>query len=144
MFAFSSSKLAHAEIQKRLQITEESIRNLCLTEEKPYTQNEDYFFSYRSDLLARYRSIYRESCGQGAVASILQSYNPLSQGGIVYSQWQHVNTAISSLAALGIHGVMAGDLIKLLPGDGVADSALEIMAEVRAYFQGTRRKRPRF
>jgi len=46
----------------------------------------------------------------------------------------HLGTALSALKSFGIHGLTATDLSKLLPEDKMAPG-LEIMAEVRAYFQ---------
>jgi hypothetical protein len=42
---------------------------------------------------------------------------------------------LSGLAAIGLNSVTADDLVKLLPPDRI-DPALNIMADVRAYFQG--------
>jgi hypothetical protein len=42
---------------------------------------------------------------------------------------------LSGLAAIGLNGIIADDLVKLLPPDRM-DPALSIMADVRAYFQG--------
>ena len=46
-----------------------------------------------------------------------------------------VKSALASLAAIGLPGVKAEDLAKLLPPDRM-EPALMIMADVRAYFQG--------
>jgi hypothetical protein len=42
---------------------------------------------------------------------------------------------MAGLADLGFHGLQAADLAKLLPSDEM-EPAINIMAEVRAYFQG--------
>lgn len=49
---------------------------------------------------------------------------------------QHVSRALSSLAALGFQGLTKSELLRLLP-PGKEDPALDIMAEVRAYWQGS-------
>ena len=46
-----------------------------------------------------------------------------------------INIALADLAAIGIRGLTAADFSKLVPDDDMTP-ALEIMAEVRAYFQG--------
>jgi hypothetical protein len=46
-----------------------------------------------------------------------------------------VNAVMAGLADLGFHGLTAADLAKLLPPDEM-EPAINIMAEVRAYFQG--------
>ena len=43
--------------------------------------------------------------------------------------------AITGINALGIHSVRPTDLARLLPSDRM-EPAIEIMADVRAYFQG--------
>ena len=48
-----------------------------------------------------------------------------------------VKKVLSGLAEMGMTGVTEDDLPKLLPADGM-EPALAIMADVRAYFQGTR------
>jgi hypothetical protein len=42
---------------------------------------------------------------------------------------------LAGLAEIGIHGVKPEDLAKLIPPDAM-EPALNIMADVRAYFQG--------
>jgi hypothetical protein len=104
-------------------------------EEIPFTQNDDYFFSYRAKLLSRYRTLLRESNGQTGLVQILDGHNP-SANNSYDACWNDINTIIAALSRRGIHGIKASDLAKLLPGDSM-DPALEIMAEVRAYFQGS-------
>jgi len=120
--------IARKRIQNRFLATIEKINSLCASEETPYTQNEHYFFSFRSKLLGRYKAIYRQSRGQQGVVTLLRAYNP------PHNNNSHVANALSYLANLGISGIVAEDLAKLLPDDEMAP-ALEIMAEVRAYFQ---------
>lgn len=52
------------------------------------------------------------------------------------NQWNYLNQAITALQNFGIGSVKAEDFAKLLPEDDLSP-ALEIMAEVRAYFQGS-------
>jgi hypothetical protein len=46
-----------------------------------------------------------------------------------------VSEVLSGLTEMGFNGVQANDLAKLLRLDSM-ESAIEIMADVRAYFQG--------
>ena len=110
---------------------------MYLIEELPFTQNEDYFLNYKTKLLGRYRTLLRESRGQKGLVESLDGYQPDRAVNNVF--WSEINVILSKLAAQGITGVQASDLAKLLPGDPM-DPALEIMAEVRAYFQGTSAK----
>jgi len=117
-------------IQHRYQVTREKIGSLCDSEKTPYTQNEDYFFSHRTKLLGRYKAIYRQSRGQQGVVTALQKYAT----GVRDNQWTNINQVLAYLPNIGITGLVAEDLAKLLPEDGMGP-ALDIMAEVRAYFQ---------
>jgi hypothetical protein len=65
---------------------------------------------------------------------LLNAYQP-SQSTYHNAPASNISTALSNLAAIGITGVKAEDLAKLLPHDSM-EPALAIMAEVRAYFQG--------
>jgi hypothetical protein len=146
--SFSSDKLAYNTrifgsmaarklLRDRIRAMDEKIESLCLSEDTPFTQNDHYFFSFRSKLLARYKSIHNQALGQSNIAGTLQSHNPQSWAntGLNQYQWQYINNVITNLTSLGIHGVVAADLVKLLP-DNDMSPALDIMAEVRAYFQG--------
>lgn len=54
---------------------------------------------------------------------------------------QRLSDALAALAALGYHGVTAEDLAKLRPPDEYEEE-LQVMAEVRAYFQVAYKVRP--
>lgn len=56
---------------------------------------------------------------------------------------QYENEALSVLAKLGYTGLTPDDLAKLLPPD-IYEEELEVMAEVRAYFQVAYKVRSRF
>ncbi|KAG8981461.1 hypothetical protein FRB90_007245, partial [Tulasnella sp. 427] len=120
--------LANAALQK--------VEGLCQTEEFPYTQNDHYFFDYRSKLLLRYKAAHLQSNSQSGVIQSLQDHDsskkPRRSGDETH--WQNINDILSGLATIGIPGIVASDLIKLLPDDNMGP-AFEIMAEVRAYFQ---------
>ena len=146
MFSFQPTINPSLKISRTIRnVVQEQIRSLCRSarekidtlyfiEEIPFTQNEDYFFNYRSKLLARYRTLLRESRGQVGLVQSLENYQPNT---VAYQDdfWNDINTILTTLANRGIHGVQASDLVKLLPNDSM-DPALEVMAEVRAYFQG--------
>ncbi|KAJ7152852.1 P-loop containing nucleoside triphosphate hydrolase protein [Mycena filopes] len=99
---------------------------IALEKDGPMTLNEHYLADYRAKFLAHYRGT-REN-----------QQNPVLANAVVGYKMQSTNTniaqALSSLAAAGLPGLHAEDLVKLLPPDHM-DPALKIMADVRAYFQ---------
>lgn len=113
----------------RVQSAKEQIDSICLSEVVPYTQNEHYFFAYRTKLIGRYKTLLRKSRGEADIISLLEQHDSRS------SRSSNVDQIISYLSGLGIGGIHAEDLAKLLPEDPMGP-AVEIMAEVRAYFQG--------
>lgn len=119
----------------------QKLEDLCQAEATPYTQNEHYFFDYREKLLLRYKAMHRRIKSQTGVVQSLQAHDSGRQPQQYSSQqkqWENINNALAALATVGIPGVVAIDLIRLLP-DGGMGPAFEIMAEVRAYFQGSHR-----
>ncbi|KAG8913177.1 hypothetical protein FRC00_002894 [Tulasnella sp. 408] len=122
-------ELAKAAMQK--------VEGLVQTEDAPYTQNDHYFFDYRTKLLLRYKAAHRKSKSQSSVIQSLQDHDlsrKPQRSTDAQTQWQNINEVLSGLATIGIPGIIATDLIKLLPDDNMGP-AFEIMAEVRAYFQ---------
>jgi len=122
-------------MQARIRSSKDKIGALCLIEEVPFTQNEHYFFSYRNNLCSRYKALFRESRGEASLIDALGRYNDHDAFTRDPEFWEDINIILARLATRGIHGVQAIDLAKLLPSDSM-DPAIEIMAEVRAYFQG--------
>lgn len=89
-----------------------------------------------------YKEVYRKSRGEHHIITSLQKFLPDQRPGDNTGQVQfdHINNALSHLTQLGFHGLTSIDLTKLLPDDQNAP-ALEIMSEVRAYFQGNAESR---
>lgn len=79
--------------------------------------------------------IYQELEGKSNLVTALTAYDPNNSYSVNnnHTQWNHLNQAISHLQHFGMN-VKAEDLIALLPQHDMTP-ALEIMAEVRAYFQ---------
>lgn len=144
--------VARAHIRESARDMAEKLEGLCRSEASPYTQNEHYFFDYKARFLRRYRLMYKQSMGssQGLVAS-LQNHDSADHVGIpgresvmsntsdrdeFYHRGRAINAALSALSSIGIEGICPADFINLLPSDDMGP-ALDIMAEVRAYFQGT-------
>lgn len=70
----------------------------------------------------------------------ISSYTPISTPNTYNSKHNvtyetGISKVLSGLIEIGLTGVEAGDLAKLLKTDEM-EPALEIMADVRAYFQG--------
>ncbi|KAG9012240.1 hypothetical protein FRB90_006763 [Tulasnella sp. 427] len=112
----------------------EKIQGLYRSELCPYTQNEHYFFAYRSKMLQRYKLIHQQSLSKSHLITAMRAHNPAAVGAMDQNQWDQLNQAINALQSFGISSVKAEDFAKLLPEDDLSP-ALEIMAEVRAYFQ---------
>ncbi|KAG8994202.1 hypothetical protein FRB90_000510, partial [Tulasnella sp. 427] len=122
------------QILKCASAATDNIEGLVRSEMAPYTQNDDYFLAYKTKVLARYEAVHQELEGKSDLVAALCAYRPedsYSTGD--RSQWKHLEEAISSLERFGI-AVKAEDLIGLLPKHDLSP-ALDIMAEVRAYFQ---------
>ena len=100
----------------------------CLLEEEnePFTMNVHYYEEYRSKFLVHYKKgRLRDK------SNVIQNLENNTDTSIMNA----VNESISSLAKLGLHSVDASSLAALLPPD-LMESGIEIMADVRAYFQG--------
>ncbi|KAG8879139.1 hypothetical protein FRB97_001919 [Tulasnella sp. 331] len=130
------TSVASEEIRKRFQSMLLQIDNLCNSENTPYTQNDHYFFAYKSKLLGVYKEVYRRSRNEQGIISSLQGFVPNMRPEEENQQklYDNITAALTHLTALGYQGLTATDLTKLLPEDQNTP-ALEIMAEVRAYFQ---------
>lgn len=104
-------------------------------EKPPYTSNPYHFGSYQKKFLAHYRSArHMRFESDSDIDSPRIEYEPIE---VSYESSRRSTVAqiLSGLARIGI-SVREEDLPKLLPGDQM-DPALGIMADVRAYFQGT-------
>jgi len=100
-----------------------------------YTQNEPFFYDCRDRYLTRYKSLFRESLQQDTILEKLLDCARMGEPLMLQTPFgAKVHAIIKALDELGIIGRQPTDLGKLLPNDNL-DPALEIMAEVRAYFQ---------
>lgn len=113
-------------IQRCADATEQRVNFLLEEEQEPFTMNEHYFMDYRSKFLGHYKGI-RLKAESSFIDKLQNEENK-----------QHLSRVTSSLAALGFSNVDPSTLPRLLPPDPM-ESAIEIMAEVRAYFQGSER-----
>ena len=97
--------------------------------EEPTTVNEHYLSDYKAKYLARYRAERKIHSGSGANPSLRDFING------IYDH-DHLVDAISSLKQMGFPSdLKREDFFRLLKPDA-SEEALDIMAEVRAYYQG--------
>ncbi|KAG8988902.1 hypothetical protein FRB94_010068 [Tulasnella sp. JGI-2019a] len=123
-------------LRQRFQTTLDKVKSVCANEVAPYTMNDHYFFSNRSNFLGQYKTIYRQSQGHKALLNTLQNYGVRSSdwGEEVVGYPPDINGVMAGLAQMGIPGLKATEIAKLLPEDEMTPG-LEIMAEVKAYFK---------
>ena len=111
----------------------ERIDWLLELEKRPRTLNTHYYSDYRDKFIAYYRG-WRHSGANGGLVGKLSKYSSRSSGKSEFGQ--STAKVLGGLAEMGMPGVRASDLPKLLASDPL-EPALHIMATVRAYFQGT-------
>ena len=102
-------------------------------ERRPRTLNTHYYQDYRDKFLAYYRA-WRYMGTNGGIFGKLEKYSSRSSSKTEFGQ--STAKVLSGLVEMGITGVKASDIPRLLPSDPM-EPALHIMATVRAYFQGT-------
>src|SRR6266576_6288121 len=100
------------------------IDSLIEEEKEPFTITDQYFMDYRSKFLAYYKDARREARSQ--------FIRNLDDGDMM----ETITETLCSLTRMGLEQANASSLANLLPPDPM-DPAIEIMADVRAYFQGS-------
>lgn len=109
-------------------------------EDRAFTMNTHYLSDYRSKFLAHYKGS-RVTNEHGDLMKAIQSYSSSSSTLARTNPYQTVPQptgiakVLAGLSEMGMNGIKPEDLPKLLPPDKM-EPALEIMADVRAYFQG--------
>ncbi|KAJ7831451.1 P-loop containing nucleoside triphosphate hydrolase protein [Mycena olivaceomarginata] len=102
---------------------------IALEEDGPLTLNEHYLADYKTKFLSHYKST-REKTQNPVLANAIEAHRLVSSP----AAYPGIAQVLAGLAAVGLNGIDAEDLVKLLPPDRM-DPALNIMADVRAYFQ---------
>lgn len=126
---------------KQLEQTEGKIEWLVELESLPFTLNTHYLSDYTHKFLGHYKGA-RQRKDHKPVSNALTEYTPPSPLPAGTSRKRSASTnpsvpiseVLAGLSSIGIHGVKASDLAKLLPPDEM-EHALKIMADVRGYFQ---------
>ena len=114
------TKLAHERMTHCIEIERE----------EPTTVNEHYLSDYKSKYLARYRAERQLHSGNGTNEKLRNFING------VYDSHQSFTTTRSNLQNMGFPSdLRREDFLRLLKPDA-NEEALDIMAEVRAYYQG--------
>lgn len=124
--------------------TEQELKFLLRMESLPFTLNSHYYLDYKEKFLAYYK--FHEGDQNNLVRTLRESQASRSAASRSYSNGvyraleekpvDHVESALESLRSAGLSGLKREDLVKLLPADFSSQAALEIMASVRAYYQG--------
>jgi len=112
--------------------TKSKINWLVGLERRPFTTNESYFLDYKDKFLSYYRAARRPD---NDLISRLAANRSEIQNNVADDFQRGLGRVLSGLPQIGINGVMASDLPRLLAPDPM-EPALKIMASVRAYFQG--------
>ncbi|KAJ7064490.1 P-loop containing nucleoside triphosphate hydrolase protein [Mycena amicta] len=124
--------LLQQHLKKRTDAAHELVSTLIKLEmPAPMTLNEHYLADYRQKYLARYRAA-REKASNNTFATQIENHQPPSPSALASPST--IDSILGHFASIGLSGLKAEDFAKLLPTDKMGP-ALEIMADVRAYFQ---------
>ncbi|KAF8805241.1 hypothetical protein BYT27DRAFT_7224945 [Phlegmacium glaucopus] len=131
-------------IKQSVDRAEAKVSWLLEIEDRPFSLNTHYLSNYKSKFLAHYKGS-REKYERSELANMIDQYTPPTPGVANFSSSGKGNPSqqppvtgiakvLAGLAEVGMSGIKAEDLPKLLPPDRM-EPALTIMADVRAYFQ---------
>ena len=108
----------------------------------PFTLNQHYLSDYKEKFLAYYKAA-REDDIRNFVTKQVKAYKKTSASRFSASDDDDdeespkgISKVLLGLTEMGITGIQPDDIYKVLPADEMAP-AITIMADVRAYFQGT-------
>lgn len=128
---------ADARIVLRMEMLKET--------EAIYTQNEHYLEAYKAKFLGHYKQVrMKRPRSPSKIDLTIEEPAPPRPGSPYHDAYRRrvsprespTDFALRALRDAGYVDIKATDLPKLLPSHGL-DPAFDIMAEVRAYFQGT-------
>ncbi|KAJ6578487.1 P-loop containing nucleoside triphosphate hydrolase protein [Mycena capillaripes] len=130
--------LVQDHMTQRAEVAQSLIAKLiALENDGPLTLNAHYLADYKSKFFSHYKSA-REEKQNPVLAQAIAAFKPDAVPAVdQYGnrlQLTGIAQTLSGLAGIGLGAVTAVDLVKLLPPDRF-DPALNIMADVRAYFQ---------
>lgn len=114
--------------------TKKKIDWLVQLERQAFTLNTHYLADYRDKFLAHYKGA-RQAGEHGDLVERIRRYIPGGPPDVFAGAPEDaISKVLSGLVELGMPGIKPEDIPKLLPADEL-EPALEIMADVRAYFQ---------
>ncbi|KAJ2922810.1 hypothetical protein H1R20_g14302, partial [Candolleomyces eurysporus] len=140
--------IIHSHLKDCFERAEDRIKWLLELEDIPFTLNHHYFSDYKEKFLAYYKSA-REEVIRKDIAEHIQAFErqPLGSSSpyvvsaprppyspAVEREPTGIAKVLKGLVEMGITGTKPGDVYKILPPDAMAP-AINIMADVRAYFQ---------
>ncbi|RXW23695.1 hypothetical protein EST38_g2159 [Candolleomyces aberdarensis] len=143
--------IIHSHLKDCFERAEDRIKWLLDLEDLPFTLNHHYLSDYKEKFLAYYKAA-REEVIRNDVAAHIKAFERQSLGssrpyvvsnpGPRYIQPEEgeptgIAKVLKGLVEMGITGTKPEDVYKILPPDAMAP-AINIMADVRAYFQGTK------
>lgn len=100
---------------------------VVLEREEPVTSNEHYLADYKDTFINRYKAARQVNIHHNS------SLQRLVDGG--FNNTTTMRDTLSNLRTMGLSDANERSLTRLIPSDK-AEDAIEIMAEVRAYYQG--------
>lgn len=128
----------HEHLGQCLSEAKKKIDWLMKIQYDPFTLNNHYLADYKEKFMTYYRRIRKDSKTNNnrSLRAVLSASAFRSNERPAVEVVDPTAAALSALANLGFHGLKGEDLGKLL-GQDKMEPALEVMATVRAYFQGT-------
>ena len=117
--------------------TTERIKWIAELEDEPFTLTEQYLSNYKEKFLAFFKLRRLAICNWDLYQRIHRIHSNHNQGGAVPAAptYDCIGAIKNAFKQIGVHDVSAEDIPQILPADDM-DPALDIMSEVRAYFQG--------
>jgi hypothetical protein len=117
-------------IDQRVNEASSHLELLLKVEKEPSTKSAHHFKDYRRNFFTFYKGIYNSGVNRDFIERLQRRIRTSSEFD------RALEMVLSSLSRIGIHGVKPLDLAVLRASED-SDDALKIMADVRAYFQGT-------
>lgn len=123
----------HEHLSQRLSGAKQIVELLTKIQRKPSPLNNPYYSDYKDKFLTYYRRVLKDSesyeMGLGAESEIFGAQQ------ISLGPKEPATAALNTPEKIEYHGSKAEDLAKL-HGQDKMEPAMEVMATVRAYFQG--------
>lgn len=137
-FSYSNLLIGHcyirnivvAHLDQCFKETSNQIHFFLKVEMEPSTRNTNYFKDYRRKFLSFFKGLFHEDSNDHFVERIQGRVSQSSEFA------RALDTIMANLPKIGFHSMTPLEL-GVLQTSEESDEALRIMADVRAYFQGT-------